>query len=648
MADTTPLQEERVEAQRARIQNKMQSRDGPNESAVGTSNGMSSRSAAEQKALDTRYEMSAVNYASVTAATNVRVAAEVAESQRRQRAQDVQRQICELQESSGADAQHGALNLQFEALYRLGVPHELHSALTEQRAECDALIGVKDKLLEELREQLHQREEEYVGLLRKNKDEVGRLVDTMRTSTDDYLHQYTVKLQSIEKTYEAERRAYLDRCAEEVKELVKTRRTKEVEYRKRREQKLAEAQQQLEERYESGYEDFNEAKREHQSDVHALREELEKSKADYLLNGERLTYNLQVLRERVKESRSAQAQYKKKIARLQETLATLLARYQDAEKRFQRANNELATQLHRVDQQYTDTQGKFATFEKKDKAKYRQLWKLHHDKCQALAQECLQADRVVYEELLQMPWQPPALRYWPREEMGVEAQKDEMDDRPEEAPEVELTEAAQMLFSILKSQASFLVDGNVRDAIQAVEGATQEQADVEGILTTLQLHRTSDVEDMLEYFLVENEDETVALINPQEALKALQAYLSHRAAEDGKAKSSSGTERTQTAAGEARAAEKQRAAEREYWRNMAATVPKDHLQVWEALEDGLSQYLAQLQQRKQLIGATDTMRAQNKELRDLVQQYMNSAINYELYAPPRLVTEAASYLAPPP
>ncbi|KAG5489832.1 hypothetical protein GH5_00715 [Leishmania sp. Ghana 2012 LV757] len=646
MADATPPLEARLEAQWARIHSKLRERRGQNESAAGSSHGASSRSAAEQKALDTRCAMSTLRHASIAATTNICAAAEVAESQRRQHAQDVQLQLGQVQESSGTDAQHEALNLQFEALYRLGVPHELHSALAEQRKECEALIGVKEKLISELREQLHQREEEYVSLLRKNKDEVSRLIDTMRTSTDDYLQQYTAKLQDIEKTYEAERKAYLDRCAEEVKELVKMRRTKEVEYRKQRELKLAEAQQQLEERYESGYEDFNEVKRQHQSGVHVLREELEKSKADYLLNGERLMYNLQVLRERVKENRNAQAQYKKKIARLQETLATLLARYHDAEKRFQRTNNELTKQLHRFDRQYTDTKKKFSVFEKKDKAKYRQVWKLHHDKCQALAQECLQADRVVYEELLQMPWQPPALHYWPREEMWVEAHKDELDERSEEPPEVELSEAAQMLFSILRSQAKFLVDDNVRDAIQSIQGTTQEQADVEGILTTLGLNRTIDVEDMLQYFVVENEDETIALINPQEALKALQAFLIHRAAEEAKEMATRGATEKQTTAGEIQAAEKRRAAEREYWRNMAETVPKEHLQVWEELEDALSQYLAQLQQRKQLISETDTMRAQNNELRDLIRQYMQRPINYELYAPPRLLTQVAHEPSP--
>ncbi|KAG5464513.1 hypothetical protein LSCM1_00703 [Leishmania martiniquensis] len=640
MADETPQLEERLAAQRARIRSKLCERDGQNESAVGSSHSTSSASVVEQKMSDTRYQMSALRHANIAAATNIRAAAEVAESQRRQHAQDVQQQLGQIQESSGADAQHEALNLHFEALYRLGVPHELHAALAEQRKECEALIGVKEKLISEVRAQLQQREEEYVALLRTNKDEASRLIDTMRTSTDDYLHQYTAKLQDIEKTYEAERKAYLDRCAGEVKELVKMRRTKEVEYRKQREQKLAEAQQQLEERYESGYEDYNEVKRQHQSDVHALRKELEKSKADYLLNGERLMYNLQVLRERVKENRNAQAQYKKKIARLQETLATLLARYQDAEKRFQRANNELTKQLYRFDRQYTDTKAKFSMFERKDKAKYEQLWKLHHDKCQALAQECLQADRVVYEELLQMPWQPPALHYWPREEMWVEAQKDELDERPEEPLEVEMSEAAQVLFSILKSQAKFLVDDTVRDAIRSVQGTTQEQADVEGILTTLGLNRTSDVEDMLQYFVVENEDETVALINPQEALKALQAFLLQRAAEEAKELAARGATAKQTTASEIRAAEKRRAAEKEYWRNMAETVPKDHLQVWEELEDALSQHLAQLQQRKKLISDTDTLRAQNNELRDLIRQYMQCPINYELYAPPRLLTQA--------
>ncbi|KPA81858.1 hypothetical protein ABB37_04112 [Leptomonas pyrrhocoris] len=642
MSDITANQEERIRAQRTRIEKRKDGRGNDDDAAVGSSDATLAHSAVDQRASDVRYEMAAVRHANLSAATGTRVAAEADEAGRRQRAEEAHAQLTGLQESDGVEAQHAALNFHFEALYRIGVPHDLHTALEAQQRDCAALVDVKEKLLRELRSQLHERETEYVTLLQKNKMQVNQLVDAMHTSTDRYLQQYVAKEAELETMYEAERKEFLNRCAEEVKELVKTRRTKETEYRKRREQKLSEAQAQLEERYETGYEDFNDAKREHKSDVHGLRAELEKSKADYLLNGERLTYNLQVLRERVKENRSAQAQYKKMIARLQETLATLLARYQDAEKRFQRTNTELTTQLHRADQQYTDTQGKFATFEKKDKKKYSQLWKMHHDKCQALAQESLQADRVVYEELLRMPWQPPALHFWPREEMEVEAPKEAADDQEaQQAVDVNLSEAAQMLCAILKSQAPFLVDANVREAIRAVEGTTEEQANVEGILTTLQLNKTSDVEDMLAYFLVEHEDETLALINPQEALKALKAFLSDRAAAEAKAKEATGSSLKQSMA-KTSPEMRQREAEKEYWRNMAATVSTDHLQLWEALEDGLSQYLAQLQQRKQLISETDTMRAQNDELRDLIRQYMNSDVNYELRAPPRLVAQTMS------
>lgn len=653
MSDATAAQEERIQAQRARIAQRKGACSsgnggGDGDTTASASKATSTCSAADQHASEIRYEMATLRSSNTAAATATRVTADAAEAARRQRTAEADAALAALQANDGAEAQHGALNLQFEALYRIGVPHDLHAALEAQQRDCAALVDVKEKLISELRTQLQEREADYVALLRKNKEQVNQLVETMRTSTDNYLQQYTAKQAELEKLYEAERRQFLDQCAEEVKELVKTRRTKDMEYRKQREQKLAEAQAQLEDRYETGYEDFNDAKREHQADVHGLRAELEKSKADYLLNGERLTYNLQVLRERVKENRNAQAQYKKMITRLQETLATLLARYQDAEKRFQRTNTELTSQLHRADQQYTDTQLKFDAFEKKDKKKYTQLWKMHHDKCQAFAQECLQADRVVYEDLLQMPWQPPALHYWPCEEMEVEAPKEEAEDEATQpALEVNLSEAAQMLLAILKSQAPFLVDANVREAVRAVEGTSEEQADVEGILTTLRLNKTSDVEDMLQYFLVEHEDETVALINPQEALKALQAYLTDRsAAAEAKAKEAKGNSLTPSLA-KTSPEERQREAEKTYWRNMAATVPQDHLQVWEALEDGLSQYLAQLQQRKQLIGETDTLRAQNEELRDLIRQYTQSDINYELHAPPRLFTQTMAATAPP-
>lgn len=527
-----------------------------------------------------------------------------------------------------------AMELRFNGLQKYTISHELHAALEQQKKECETVLACKESILKELIAMLEDKEEEYVSLLRSNNTQVNEMVSAMRVKTTEYLDHYATEIEEVEKTYMDDRKAFLENCTAEIQQLVKMRRTRDVDYRKRREAKLLEAQSKLAEKNDENYEDFNSCKKGYEDNIFSLRQEREKCKADFMLNGERLNYNLQVLRERVKENKNAQSQYKRKLAKLQETLSSLVARYQESDKRFQKANKELTTQLHRVGAKYRELQKKFQFFEKADKTKFRQLWSMHDQSSKALVHRCLQADRVLFEDILCMPWKPPEICFWPEEQDDLDGLEEEEEEQHEE---LIMNEPALMLFHILQNQAPFLVDENVRDAINAISGTSEEQASVEGILTTLKIHKNNEVADLLEYFMVESDDETLALINPQEAIRALNSFLEERTVKNAKEK-----ENAQKSESKSRESAKEKAlkrfkqAEKNYWKQLTQCVPQEHLHIWEALETGLERYLAQLQQRKALVGSTDALRAQNDELKGLLQQYMQSGINYQLYAPPDL------------
>lgn len=637
----TLTQEQRIAERRARVQKRLAAERG--QATVAGHVPLPSLHPCEQRAQQARVEVNQTYNEALHAVTQFSVKADADEAERRDREDDLtnRREASREEVEAVTATKHAAIELCFESLYEHDVPHTLHEAMESQKKECASLVEVKDRLIAELQSQLMQKEEEYVRLLRCNATDVTQLVRVMHDTTDNYISEYTRQLGEVEAAYKQERQEYLEAYAAEIKELIRTRHTKETDCRKRREHRIVEAANKLNEKNETSYEDYNQTKKEHQSDINALRQELEKCKADFMLNGERLSYNLQVLRERVKENKNTQNQYKRKLAKLQDTLSALLARHQESDRKYQRVNRDLTAQLKRVGAQYKDIQKKFQLFEKSDKAKYRQLWNMHDQKCQYLVHRALKADRVVFEEILHMPWSPPDLAFWPEEPEDLEG-LEEGENEDDTSEELELSESAMMLFHILKSQASFLVDANVRAAIERIEGTTEEQADVEGILTTLKLTNNEDIRNLLEYFLVENEDDdTVALINPQEALCALKAFLEDREAQLAKEKvrtaKQAAKERDKA---KTRLKEAQRAAEREYWNKLTQCVPLDHIHVWDALEKGLEQYLAQLQQRKALIATTDTLRAQNEELKMLIGQYMQSGVNYQLHVPPQLITKA--------
>ncbi|CCW63224.1 unnamed protein product [Phytomonas sp. EM1] len=650
-------QEQRIAERRNRIRRNMENAMLPQSSASKDIAGMASspepRWEGETAADEAERVMREILDDATRAVTEFRVKADVSEAERREKEEQRTNMLkdeigCAAQET---EIRFNAIALRFETLHNQTVPHELRDALIEQEKQCGELLDSKDVILQKLQSHLDEKEDEYVQLLKQNRADVEEMVQTMRRKTDEILDAYALQLDMVEKTYEKERREMMEKQSEEIQQLIKTRRTRETDYRKAREAKLLETQAKLADKYEESYEEFNEAKKKYLEDMGALAEELAKCKADFMLNGERLNYNLQVLRERLKENKVVQSQYKRKLARLQETLSNLVVRHRESESKYQRANKNLTAQLHRASAHYRDIQHKFQLFEKTDKAKYRQLHNMHNQQCKRLVHRCLQVDRVIFEDILNVPWSPPDLKFWPEEQEDLEGLDVGAEAAAAQAP-IELDPPARMMLQMLRSQAPFLVDANVHAAIQAVQGTTEEQADVEAILTTLKLSKTDEVQDMLEFFMVDRYDagDAVALISPQEAVHALIAFLEERKnreklecqddAEGGGAQGQGkNTPDSRRIAADKKKAEERHMAEVDYWKKLAECVPAEHLQIWDALEKGLEQYLSQLRQRKALIESTDTLRVQNQELKDLLQEYMRSNINYELCAPPQLIMQ---------
>jgi dynein regulatory complex protein 1 len=181
------------------------------------------------------------------------------------------------------------------------------------------------------------------------------------------------------------------------------------------------------------------------------------------------------------------------------------------------------------------------------------------------------------------------------------------------------------------------VEEKVEQLIAELHDHDGEELKVDAVLKALHIRQTEQVNELLEYFTVESEDGTTALINPQEAVRALHAFLDDRRKKQSTTLELAASESTKKDdRDEATKAKQRRKAESEFWERMTRVVPPAHRRVWEALEGGLEKYLAQLQNRSRLIEETDSIRKQNDELRALLNQYLGSKVNEELFSPPQL------------
>ncbi|KAJ1549445.1 hypothetical protein HK405_003226 [Cladochytrium tenue] len=92
---------------------------------------------------------------------------------------------------------------------------------------------------------------------------------------------------------------------------------------------------------------------------------------------------------------------------IQDHLNTLKARLQKQERAFQQENASLTDDHNRLTEQFRELQKKFRHFRLTDARRYRDVWEMNDEEAKALVRKVLQADRIIHEQQLGMPWAPP-------------------------------------------------------------------------------------------------------------------------------------------------------------------------------------------------------------------------------------------------
>ncbi|KAL3890634.1 hypothetical protein ACJMK2_002915 [Sinanodonta woodiana] len=126
--------------------------------------------------------------------------------------------------------------------------------------------------------------------------------------------------------------------------------------------------------------------------------------------------------------------------------------------------------------------------------------------------------------------------------------------------------------------------------------------------------------------------ESIQLIDPNEVLKALRAFIE----ENRKPKIEKGK---QSQFKIASFEERDDSEDSAYWANYAKVFDSKKERMWDALLEALQVYSETLTSRSSLITETDALKQQNAELRMLLHQYVNSKVNTELEIPPTRVLQ---------
>jgi len=543
---------------------------------------------------------------------------------------------------------NAAIEMKWADLLNMDIPQELNDQLQFQKSACKQIIESKDRRIEDFKSELKNKDEEYIKMLKQQSSDITTLIAKMRTQYHTLRRHYEQQLEEIEEAFEHERTEQLSKNKADIEALFEKRRQmEENEFLERRQERERGFKQQIEELRTDNADGYNKCKIALEKGIQELEQHLEKMMSTYLLNKEKLEYNLQVLTERNKEHTAIQSSYKNRLNRLRETLNNLMSRYNTLDQKYKHHNVELTEEYKRLTRQFKDLQEKFQHFEQADDKKFWEVWHMNAGEVRTLITKVQAADKLLHEQQLGHEWLPPKDEQLQQEidtfsESGTTTGKssalESAENGQDESGKFSATKVKKVL-DLIKEETQFLLDMKVREQLAELPVEQRDVLQIDALLRYIGVEGQADVDLLVQVFYHgQDEDDEALMVDADDVLQLLKDFIQEKenlriadVAPDKKKKA-----RTQNLGSESEADRKarRRREERKFWERMGHVIPDMNLRVWKALDVSLKRYYELLQKRSKAIDSAVAMQKQNEELKALLDQYLGSKVNEELQVPP--------------
>jgi dynein regulatory complex protein 1 len=551
---------------------------------------------------------------------------------------------------------NAAIEMKWADLLNMDIPQELNDQLQFQVNACQQIIESKDRRIRDFQTELKNKDEEYIKMLKQQSADISTLIGKMREQYHTLRRHYEQQLEQIEEAFEQERTDLLGKNKAEIESLFEKRRhMEEMEFLDRRQERQKGFEHQIEELRTTNADDYNKTKISLEKGIQELEQHLEKMMSTYLLNREKLDYNLTVLQERNKEHTAIQSSYKNRLNRLRESLNNLMSKYNALDQKYKHSNMELTEEYKRLTRQFKDLQEKFHHFEQADEKKFREVWEMNEGEVRALITKVLEADRLLHEQQLGHEWLPPKEEMLLQEldtfsESGTTTGKSTAmasEDMGQSVSGKYSASKVKKVLDLVKEETQFLLDLKVREQMMTLPPEQRDVLQIDAILRYVGVESQEDVDLLVSIFYHgQDEDDEALMVDADDVLQMLKDFIQEKAnlqmadvAPDKKKK----TQRQQLGSeSEADRKARRRREERKFWERMGHVIPDMNFRVWKALDVFLKKYYELLQKRSKAIDSAVGLQKQNEELKQLLDQYLGSKVNEELQVPPTHVIRVVS------
>ncbi|XP_031408125.1 dynein regulatory complex protein 1 [Meleagris gallopavo] len=612
---------------------------------------------------ESRQKLAKLLFEGTRMVTDMQVAADLRETQRRAEQAELKlRRVEKLEnEARSSTDKFEEITSKWASAKEMTIPQELWQLLNQQQQLCTQLLEEKNKLIGELQQELKNKDEQYVQTIKKQSDDIHLLLERMEEQIRMMLKTYRHNVHQIEKAFELERRELLDSNRKKWEEAIQTLNTKELEYLHARVKKVEEFEKQLNQLRMQDEEEYNSMKIQLESDVQNLERQLQHMKAVYLVNQEKLEYNLQVLKKQDEENTIIRSQQKRKLNR---------------------------------------------HFAASDAEKFMKVWLMNEEEAKGLMRKALDADRIIHTQQLGLPWEEP--HYWflnnigpfrhykakrmatklaaevltestsgaqekkekEKEEVGSgEGQKENTAKAGDTATPLQniSKKTAKRILELVSDESGFLIERKLLRPLRALGKHECTLLRLDSIFSALEIDSEDDLYQLVDFFLKYKAKEGAlsqsqgspggeditdlgedradgessaqsdelkssqrplgsllsVYIHADDVLKILKAFVQdfRKLREE----DSSAKEVLQV---------RDSSKDGEYWEALAHVIPEPTLKLWDALAMALEEYYNILTRRANLLAEAAVLQQQNSELSLMLEQFISSGVNSMLHPPP--------------
>eukprot|EP00040_Diaphanoeca_grandis_P003714 m.25648 g.25648 ORF g.25648 m.25648 type:complete len:656 (-) comp15112_c0_seq1:195-2162(-) len=522
-----------------------------------------------------------------------------------------------------------------EALKRKNAT-DLNEELEALKAETDGLVKRKNGLIDNFKEDLKKKDTNFMDELRSQGSDIETLLKTMTDQAKTMWGSYKKQLDDIEQAMLAERDQLLNDVKSTYTKRVDHRRESELTQAQAKLGSLEEHESRMEHARETGHEDYMTIKAKLEDDIALLEQQLEKTRAIYQLNTEKLDYNFEVLKKRKKENMDSKTQLSKKLTRMRAQLHTLREKGAKQSKTSQDENASLLRDYKRISDQYRELQKKFNHFQTLDHNQYRDVWNLNEDAAVGLLKQVLSADEVLASQQLGVKWIPPS-----QTELQSRARKAEIRGRTaaetiEEMFEDDDDESVHDMMGdipghVIKSallmlgkEAEYLLESKLAGLLEPLDEKRRNLMKLDAIFKAINVTTEDELYRLAKCFIQEDSD-GFALVHPNRVNDLLQGFVEAHRSDKGLDQVGNVPDYTPLPY------------DNDFWKRLPTVHSESHVRVWSAMEEALQKYSTVLQDREDSLDKTEQLQLQNEELKMLLKQYMAADVNRDLVIPPSMV-----------